>query len=339
MDILSRVESDIGWITLNRPQALNALNASMASHLAEVLKKWEHTPSVKAIVVEGVGNKAFCSGGDLRALYAAKMGGDLQACKDFFRIEYALNAQIYQYTTPYVALLDGIAMGGGMGISITGSHRIVTERALLAMPETGIGLFPDAGGTTFLNQAPGVIGLFLGLTGTRMKAEDALWAGFATHFMPSSQLPLFKMDLLKGMSLEKALSTHSQSPPKAGFLEHHQDLVEKHFKQRCLQDIFDSLHNDPSPFACNMYNVLCSKSPTSLAVTFRQLKDMGSHLSFAERMEMELNLSYHFVEGHDFMEGIRALLIDKDHLPRWKPATVEEINNHEIEAYFLPLDH
>lgn len=337
MDILSHIKNEIGWITLNRPQALNALSMTMAHELSQLLKTWEDIP-LKAVVVEGAGEKAFCAGGDIRAIYEAKTRGDLQACRDFFRAEYTLNAQIYPYTKPYIALIDGITMGGGMGISMTGSHRIVTERALLAMPETGIGLFPDAGGTTFLNQTPGVVGLFLGLTGTRLKAEDALWAGLATHFMPSSAVPFFKADLLKGIPLEEALSMHCHPPLKQGFLEHHQDLIETHFNKSCLQDILHSLQSDPSPFAQNIYNILSSKSPTSLAVTFRQLKEVGPHLPFAERMEMEFTLSQHFIEGHDFMEGIRALLVDKDHLPRWKPVTVEDLNEHEIDHYFSPTD-
>ncbi|MBI2707750.1 MAG: enoyl-CoA hydratase/isomerase family protein [Proteobacteria bacterium] len=336
MNILSHLKNDIGWITLNRPQALNAFSITMAHTLSQLLKRWEDIPTLKAVVVEGAGEKAFCAGGDVRALYAAKTRGDLQACRDFFREEYTLNSQIYQYTKPYVALIDGIAMGGGMGISVTGSHCIVTERALLAMPETGIGLFPDAGGTTFLNQAPGVIGLFLGLTGTRLKAEDSLWTGLATHFMPSSSLPLFKADLLKGMPLEDALPLHSQVPLKKGFLETHQELIETHFNKPSLQDILQSLGNDRSPFAQNIYNILRSKSPTSLAVTFRQLKEVGPALSFGERMEMEFILSYHFIEGHDFMEGIRAVLIDKDHLPRWRPGAVEELKEKEIDQYFSP---
>ncbi len=336
MDILSHIKNEIGWITLNRPEALNALSMTMTHEFSQLLDAWENTATVKAVVVEGAGEKAFCAGGDIRALYEAKKQGDLQACKDFFREEYALNAKIYQYTKPYVALIDGIAMGGGMGVSITGSHRIVTERALLAMPETGIGLFPDAGATTFLNQAPGIMGLYLGLTGIRLKAEDALWTGLATHFMPSSTLPLFKADLTKGMPLEEALSLHSQAPLKQGFLEHHQDLIETYFHKPSLKEILPALKNDPSPFAQNTYNTLLSKSPTSLAVTFRQLKEVGPLLSFAERMQMEFTLSQHFVEDHDFIEGIRALLVDKDQLPRWKPATVEEVQSQDIEAYFSP---
>ncbi len=336
MHILSHVHKDIGWITLNRPQALNALSLSMVCELIGLLKEWEATPAVKMVVIQGAGEKAFCAGGDVRSVYEAKTQGDLHTYKEFFREEYTLNAQIYQYTKPYVALIDGIAMGGGMGISITGSHRIVTEKALLAMPETGIGLFPDAGATTFLTQAPGIMGPFLGLTGLRMKAEDALWTGLGTHFVPSSALPLFKEDLVKGIALEDALSNHSPPLLEKGFLEHHQDLIEAHFNKPSLQDILQSLQTDPSPFAQNMYNLLRSKSPTSLAVTFRQLKERGPGLSFAERMEMEFTLSQHFLEGHDFMEGVRALLIDKDHLPRWRPETVEDLENSQIEAYFSP---
>jgi len=334
-ELLHEEKSGIGWITLNRPKALNALSLTMIRTLQQLLIEWERDSSIKAIVIQGAGGKAFCAGGDVRAVYEAKRKGDLQTCDVFFREEYTLNTHIHNYTKPFIALIDGIAMGGGLGVSINGSHRIVTERALLAMPETGIGFFPDVGATTFLNNAPGMVGLFLGLTGTRLKADDALWAGLATHFMPSS-FALFKDDLRKGKPLEESLATYCQRPPEKGFLEHHFEKIEAHFNKPTLGEIFERLEKDPSPFAQNTYNTLRSKSPTSLAVVFRQLKE-GKNLSFLERMKMEFRLSQHFVEGHDFMEGVRAVLVDKDHLPQWKPATIENLTSKDIARYFAPL--
>ncbi|HUX79354.1 MAG TPA: enoyl-CoA hydratase/isomerase family protein [Alphaproteobacteria bacterium] len=335
-DLLSEVQKGIGWITLNRPAALNALSLAMIRGLALLLKKWEADSSVNVILIQGAGEKAFCAGGDVRAVYEAKRVGDLETCDAFFREEYTLNNYIHAYPKPYIALMDGIAMGGGLGVSVNGSHRIVTERALLAMPETGIGFFPDVGATTFLNMAPGSVGLYLGLTGTRIKAEDALWAGLATHYLPFAQLASFKEDLQQGNAFEDALSAFCEAPPEKGFLEHHAELIEAHFNKPTLKEIMESLAEDPSPFSQNTYNTLMSKSPTSLAVVFRQLKE-GKTLSFPDRMKLEFRLSQHFVKGHDFMEGVRAVLIDKDHLPRWMPQKLENLRDQDIDIYFSSL--
>jgi len=336
-DLLSKVQGGIGWITLNRPKALNALSLDMIRNLTQLLKEWETNSSVNAIVIQGAGDKAFCAGGDVRAVYDAKKSGDLETCDAFFREEYTLNAHIHSYPKPYVALLDGIAMGGGLGVSVNGSHRIVTERALLAMPETGIGFFPDVGATTFLNNVPGAVGLYLGLSGTHLKAEDALWAGLATHFLSSTCLSSFKKDLEQGKPLEDTLTAYCREPQEKGFLEHHSDVIDMHFSKSSLKEIIESLATDPSPFAQNTYNTLTSKSPTSLAVVFRQLKE-GKTLSFLARMKLEFRLSQHFVKGHDFMEGIRAVLVDKDRLPRWKPPRLQDLSDRDIDTYFAQLN-
>lgn len=334
MEIISEIHGHTAWITLNRPQALNALSLAMIHELRYLLKDFENIPSIQAVFIQGTGGKAFCAGGDIRFIYEAMKRDDLQACEDYFKEEYALNAQIYTYKKPFVALIDGITMGGGMGISMTGSYRIVTAKALLAMPETGIGLFPDAGGTTFLNQTPGMVGLYLGLTGYRLTPEDALWSGLATHYIPATRLSLFKNDIMGRMPLEQALSQYSQILFKKGFLEDHQDDIETHFNKPSLKEIFQSLAFDHSPFSQNTYKILNSKSPTSLAVTFKQLKEIGPSLSFPERMTMEFKLSQHFVRDHDFAEGIRAVIIDKDKLPRWSPAQVADIRDDDRDRYF-----
>ncbi len=335
-ELLSNIHGNVGWITLNRPKALNALSLAMIRSFTDLLKEWEQNTSLNTIIIQGAGDKAFCAGGDVRAVYEAKKAGDFYTCDAFFREEYTLNAFIHGYTKPYVSLLDGIAMGGGLGIAINGSHRIVTERAILAMPETGIGFFPDVGATTFLNKIQGVVGLYVGLTSIRLTAADALWTGLATHFMPSSSLPLFKAALKKGTPLEEALTTFCQTSFDQGFLETHIELIEKHFNQLSLMDIMESLAQDSSPFALNTYSTLRAKSPTSLAVTFRQLQE-GKPLSFTERMKREFRLSQHFIAGHDFAEGVRAVLVDKTHLPRWKPASVEDVRAEDINLFFTSL--
>ncbi|MBX9621766.1 MAG: enoyl-CoA hydratase/isomerase family protein [Alphaproteobacteria bacterium] len=331
--MLSRIEGGIGWITLNRPRALNALSLFMIRKLLRLLKEWEENPSLKAVVIEGAGEKAFCAGGDVRAIYNAKKEGHPQTCDAFFREEYTLNAYIHSYPKPYISLIDGIAMGGGLGISINGSHRIVTERALLAMPETGIGFFPDVGATTFLTNAPGKTGLYLGLTGARLKAACALWSSLGTHFIPATALPAFKKDLSNG--LEEALKTHCQLLTETVFLEKHKADIENHFSHTSVEDIFKSLSHDDSPFAKKTLATLKTKSPTSLKVVFRQLTEVAN--TFEERMKTEFRLSQRFVEDHDFFEGVRAVLVHKDGTPHWKPAHLEQVPQETINHYFTPL--
>ncbi|MBX9785952.1 MAG: enoyl-CoA hydratase/isomerase family protein [Alphaproteobacteria bacterium] len=331
--MLSRTEGGIGWITLNRPRALNALSLFMIRKLSHLLKEWEESPSLKAVVIEGAGEKAFCAGGDVRAVYEAKKEGRLETCDVFFREEYTLNAYIHSYPKPYISLIDGIAMGGGLGVSINGSYRLITERALLAMPETGIGFFPDVGATTFLTKAPGKTGVYLGLTGARLKAPCALWSGLGTHFIPSAALPAFKKDLSNG--LEDALKNHCQPLLEKGFLEEHRDDIETHFSHPSVEDIFESLSHDDSSFAKETLTTLKTKSPTSLKVVFRQLTEATS--TFEERMKTEFRLSQRFVEGHDFFEGVRAVLVDKDGAPQWKPNNLEAVTDKATAPYFAPL--
>lgn len=332
-EILSRTEDGIGWITLNRPRALNALSLSMIRKLSSLLKEWEEAPSLKAVVIEGAGEKAFCAGGDVRAVYDAKKEGLTQTSDAFFREEYTLNAYIHSYSKPYISLIDGIAMGGGLGVSINGSHRLVTERALLAMPETSIGFFPDASATTFLTKTPGKTGLYLGLTGARLKAACALWSGLGTHFIPAAALSAFKRDLSNG--LEEALKTHCQPLLEKGFLETHSADIETHFSHASVEDIFESLSHDDSPFAKETLATLKIKSPTSLKVVFRQLTEAAG--TFEERMKTEFRLSQRLVHGHDFFEGVRAVLVHKDGTPQWKPNNLEAIADKTIDHYFTPL--
>lgn len=335
-ELLTHVKGGMGWIILNRPKVLNALSLTMIQGLSHFLKKWEQDSSIKAVVIQGAGDKAFCAGGDVRAVYEAKHRGDTHIYDRFFREEYTLNTYIKTYPKPYVSLIDGVNMGGGLGVSVNGTHRIVTEKALMAMPETGIGFFTDVGATAFLNKIQGAVGLFLGLTGTRLKAADALWSGFATHYLPSHDLPSLKTTLEKGTPLEEALATYCHPLEEQGFLAHHAKLIENHFHKSSLKEILESLAQDLSPFAQNTYNTLMTKSPTSLAVVFRQLTE-GKALSFHDQMKQEFRLSQHMIKAHDFSEGIRSVLIDKDHLLHWKPSCIEDLTQKDIDTYFESL--
>ena len=334
-EILSEIQGGVGWITLNRPKSLNALSLNMIRTLAQLLKEWKNDSSVKMIVLEGAGDKAFCAGGDVRAVYEAKKAGDFKTCDAFFREEYTLNTFIYHYPKPYISLLDGIAMGGGLGVSINGSLRIVTEKSLLAMPETGIGFFADVGATTFLKEIPGAVGLYLALTGTRLKAADAFWSGLATHFMASPSLPSFKQDLREGKDLEESLKGCTKQPSEESFLKSHLTQINRHFEKSSLQGIFISLEQESSSFAKETLKTLMTKSPTSLAVIFHQLTQAPP--TFDERMKIEFRLSQRFVEGHDFMEGVRAVLVDKDQSPCWDPAYVKDIQEKTVNHYFSSL--
>ncbi len=336
--LLTKIDSNIGWIILNRPEALNAITLPMFESIRETLNTWETDPSVRYVVIQGAGDKAFSAGGDVRAATLAIKDGNSHGMESFFRKEYTINSHIRHYAKPFIALIDGIAMGGGLGVSILGSHRIVTEKARLAMPESAIGFFPDVGASTFLNWAPGSVGLFMALTGMHINAADALWTGLGTHYIPSSVLPQFKKDISEDVPLEKAIESYKQTPEEKGFLETHLEQINHHFNKPALIDIVKSLKRDHSPFASNILNILMTKSPTSLAVIFRLFKIVAPPLTFEERLKMDFRLTVHFFKGHDFVEGVRALLIDKDKTPRWKPARIKDVKDSDVDAYFAPLD-
>ncbi|MCE9648871.1 MAG: enoyl-CoA hydratase/isomerase family protein [Parvibaculum sp.] len=323
-----------GVITLNRPKALNALTLGMVRAIHPQLKAWAADDAVKLVVVEGAGEKAFCAGGDIRALHDWGKAGDREVI-DFYREEYRLNVYIKNYPKPYIALMDGIDMGGGVGVSVNGSHRVATERLTFAMPETGIGLFPDVGGTYFLPRCPGEIGMFLGLTGERLKAADAVHAGIADIFVPAENLAALKDKLAAGEGVDaalKALSADAGAPPLAA----HRTEIDKHFSKNSVAAIVASLEADGGEWASKVRATLAGKSPTSLLVAYRQIRE-GAKLSFEDCMKLEFRLTNRFMRGHDFYEGVRAIIIDKDQKPQWKPATLEAVAQAEVDAYFATL--
>ncbi|KAM9380392.1 3-hydroxyisobutyryl-CoA hydrolase, mitochondrial [Phaethornis superciliosus] len=333
-----------GIITLNRPKALNALNISMAQQIYSQLKTWEQDPQTFLIIIKGAGEKAFCAGGDIKAIADAGKAGDRLA-QDFFRTEYTLNNAIGTCKKPYVALIDGITMGGGVGLSVHGHFRVATEKTLFAMPETAIGLFPDVGGGYFLPRLSGKIGCFLGLTGSRLKGRDVLKAGIATHFVESEKLPALEKDLIALQSPSKENiadllnSYHLKSKvdqEKEFVLDEHMEKINSIFSANSMEEIFKKLKQDGSPFATKQLETLNKMSPTSLKITLRQLRE-GASMSLQEVFTMEYRLSQACMQGHDFYEGVRAVLIDKDHSPRWKPAALEEVSDEFVDNCFKPL--
>ncbi|XP_052647689.1 3-hydroxyisobutyryl-CoA hydrolase, mitochondrial isoform X1 [Harpia harpyja] len=343
-EVLLEKRGGAGIITLNRPKVLNALTLSMIQQIYPQIKTWEQDPETFLIIIKGTGGKAFCAGGDIRAIADAGKVGDRLA-HDFFREEYILNNAIGTCRKPYVALIDGITMGGGVGLSVHGHFRVATEKTLFAMPETAIGLFPDVGGGYFLPRLSGKIGYYLALTGFRLKGRDVLKAGIATHFVESEKLPALEKDLiaLKSPSTENIAdllnSYHVKSKvdqEKEFVLDEHMEKINSLFSANSMEEIVRKLKQDGSPFAIKQLETINKMSPTSLKMTLRQLRE-GASMSLQDVLMMEYRLSQACMRGHDFYEGVRAVLTDKDQSPRWKPAALEEVSDEFLDDCFKPL--
>jgi enoyl-CoA hydratase/carnithine racemase len=346
-DLIVDIRNHVAHLTLHRPQTLNALTHEMIVELTHLLNSWAIDDRVKAIIVRGAGEKSFCAGGDVRALYEAGKRGDGSA-HHFFREEYELNFKIHRYLVntgkPYIAWIDGIVMGGGMGISQGAPIRIVGGRTKMAMPETAIGLFPDVGGTFFLSRCPGAIGLYLGLTGQTIRAADALYAGLATHHIASETAFEFDyaLDMLVEWSLGTVLALHSivekfsSHPIEPATLPPLREAIEHHFAgKRDVVAIIDSLAAETkhAEWAAKTVALLHKRSPTMLEVTKRAI-ERAEKLSLADCFRMEMDLVTRTFEHGDVVEGIRALIIDKDQSPKWKPASLAEVSPDNIDHFF-----
>lgn len=339
-EILFAVRGKIGLVTLNRPKALNALTHEMCLALTAKLDDWDKDKAIAAVVIEGAGDRAFCAGGDIVKLYnEGRAKGDYP--RDFYRDEYLCNARIKHFSKPYVALIDGIVMGGGVGVSVHGSHRVATENTLFAMPESGIGLFPDVGGSYFLPRCPGKIGLYLGLTGARLKAADALYAEVATDYVPASKLDALKDALAAGVTNAEDVSrliADFREDPGSGPLAENRAEIDRLFDQPTMLDLLTNLEaEDAGAFARDTAKTLRKKSPTSLMLTFEQLA-RGAEMDFDDCMRMEFRMVMRVIEGVDFYEGTRAAVIDKDQRPLWNPAMLEAVGDAVTDVYFAPLE-
>ncbi len=332
-EILLEVRGAAAVATLNRPRALNALTLDMIHAFYPRLGQWAADREIGAVVVQGAGERAFCAGGDIRALYDGGPGSRITA--QFFRDEYRLNHRIFHFPKPYVALMDGITMGGGVGLSVHGSHRIVTEATVFAMPETGIGLFPDVGGSYFLPRLPGEVGMYLALTGSRLKAADCLYAGIADAFVPAARLDELVAALAAGETVEAVLERVAEDPGPAP-LSDLREAIDRCFAGESVEAIEAALEEEGSAWARETLAQMAGKSPTSQKIAFRQLRT-GRRLGFDDCMIMEYRLSQRVMAGHDFFEGVRAAVVDKDQTPRWRPASLAEVSDEDIEAYFAPL--
>ena len=334
-EVIFRPKGTLGHVTLNRPKALNALTYEMCAAMLGQLREWARDPEIRAVVVDAVPGRAFAAGGDIRAIYDAGKKHDGSVLK-FFETEYRLNAAIRHFPKPHVALIDGIAMGGGAGISIHGSHRVVSENALLAMPETAIGLFPDIGASYFLNRLPGELGMYLALTGVRIGSADAIYTGLATDFVPAARLSGIVPRLSQGEAPDAVLADLRQRPAMPAPLAAHRDAIDRVFAADSVEGILAALKNE-GHWGKETVDLFMSRSPTSLKLTFRQLRQ-GAKLDFDSCMQMEFRIVARAMEGHDFYEGVRAALIDKDQKPRWVPQFLEDVSEQEIARYFAPLE-
>ncbi len=340
-DLIARREGAVGVIRLNRPKAINAVTLEMFRDVDKALDQFEADPAVRAILLEGAGERGLCAGGDIRALYeSSKVKGDLG--KILWREEYILNARIARFPKPYVAFMDGIVMGGGVGLSAHGSHRVVTERTKLAMPEVGLGFFPDVGGTWLLSRSPGEIGTYFGLTGQTMNGPDAVYARFADTVVPSGKLAALREALVNiaagaGSPEVKAaidgFATGETSGPVAAL----QPQIDRWFAHDRMQDIVAALQRDGSELAQSTLKTLNEKSPRGMVVALRLLRLARASSSLEQCLVREYRAALEVFASDDFREGVRSAVIDKDRNPRWSPPAIEDVTPAIVAPYFAEI--
>ncbi len=336
-EVLIRREGRAGRITMNRPKALNALTHPMVGRIWEALLAWQDDPAVELILLDGAGDRALCAGGDVRSLYDSRHQGSATA-RGFWRDEYRLNALIGRYPKPYVAIQDGIVMGGGIGLSAHARHRIVTERSRLAMPETGIGLIPDVGGTWLLAHAPGETGVYLGLTGETMGAADAIHARFADAFVPVAKLDALRDRLIdaRGGAAADAIAALGE-PAGASALEERRGDIDRAFGRETAEAIMELLPADGDTWAQGLLATLAQKSPKCLKLTLAAIRNARRLTSLEQALAVEFRLCTRLFEDGEFPEGVRALIIDKDRKPKWSPARLEDVSAELVARYLGPL--
>ncbi len=344
-DIRIERRGGLGLIALNRPQALNTLSLAMYRIFDPQLVAWGRDPDIHAIAVKGEGGRAFCAGGDVRAIYDARRSavgaGDYKT--DFFREEYSLVARVHRFPKPYVALMNGIVMGGGAGISVNGSHRVVLEKTLFAMPEVFIGLFPDVGASRFLTLCPGRIGRYLALTGKRIGAADCLYCGFGTHYVSGARLDELVASLAalrfeqgrERAQVDEAISRFTSDPGPAALAEIRPG-IDRVFAEESVEAIRGALEKEPGDWALEARQAMDRASPISLKITLRQLQ-LGQGMSVEQALTLEYRMTQHVMQGHDFFEGIRAIVVEKDNKPRWQHARLEDVSEREVASYFESL--
>ncbi|MEG3180439.1 enoyl-CoA hydratase/isomerase family protein [Sphingomonas sp. LT1P40] len=335
-DVLIFKEGKAGCIRLNRPKAIHALNTGMCVAVLTALEAWREDAAVEVVMIDHAEGRGFCAGGDIRVI-AESGAGDGSAAREFFRQEYRMNHRLFTYAKPIVAFMDGITMGGGVGISQPAKYRVATENTKFAMPETGIGLFPDVGGGWYLSRLPGRIGQYLAVTGHRIDGSECVALGLASHYLPSAVLDEAKARIAADpQRVAAVLDDLSETPPEARLLAHRED-IDRLLASDTLEEIVAALEADGGDWATAQRAIIATKSPQAMKVSLKLLLDGATMPTFEDEMRQEFAVASHIVQRHDFIEGVRALIVDKDNAPRWNPATIEGISDHLIDQIFAPL--
>jgi len=334
-EILARVDRGVGVLTLNRPKAINSLTHSMVTALHETLIDWEHDDDVRAVVLSGAGERGLCAGGDIVAIYHSARADGVEA-RRFWRDEYLLNSYIGRYPKPYVALMDGIVMGGGVGVGAHASIRVVTDRSKIAMPEVGIGFVPDVGGTYLLSRAPGLLGVHVGLTGAPFSGSDAIAIGFADHYVPHQALADFT-ETIAEHDIDAALDRYAVAPPSSDLVAQ-RVWIDECYAADTVADIVAALRAYDAGPAKDAANLIDARSPMSLSVTLEAVRRAAKLDNLEDVLVQEYRISCSTLRTHDLVEGIRAAVVDKDRKPKWSPASVEAVNADDVEAFFAPVD-
>lgn len=335
-EVVCRIEGRVGRITLNRPQAIHALTTNMCQLMSDALVAWREDPAVELVLLDHAGERGFCAGGDIRML-AESGAGDGRLAREFFFTEYRLNHLLFHYPKHTVAIMDGITMGGGVGLSRPCRFRVATERTTFAMPETGIGLFPDVGGGWYLSRMPDHFGLWLALTGARIKAADCELLGIATDYVESGKIAELKAAIIADPAAVETLLTEFEADAGRPPLAAHQDEIAHIFGAESLEAILAGLEAAGTDWSAEQLKVLATKSPQTMKVAFRQLQLGGAAKTFAENMAMEYRIGARVVQRHDFLEGVRAVIVEKDNAPRWNPARPQDVDAATLDAIFAPL--
>ena len=335
-DVVTRREGAAGILSLNRPKAIHELTLEMVHAMTAALVEWRDDSAVEAVIIDHAEGRGFCAGGDIAFLRHSALNDGGVSGRKFFHDEYRLNHLIFEYPKPVVAIMDGITMGGGVGISQPARFRVASENTRFAMPETGIGLFPDVGGGWFLSRLPGRLGPFLALTGARLDGAECLWAGLATHYLPAEALAEAKQRITHGHEPGGVLTALSVTPPPAR-IEENAIAIARHFASDRYEDILAGLEADDSEWAAKELATLRTKSPQTCKVALRELRESLALSDFADEMRMEYRIASRVLLRPDFAEGVRAVIVDKDNAPKWDPATPEGVTDDLLDSIFAPL--
>lgn len=334
-EVLTEVDGSVGLITLNRPKAINSLNQRMVDDLTAILTGWASDDAVRAVVLSGAGERGLCAGGDVVSIYHSARKDGAEA-RRFWRDEYLLNAQIADFAKPYVAVMDGIVMGGGVGVSAHANTRVVTDTSKIAMPEVGIGFIPDVGGVYLLSRAPGGLGLHAALTGAPFSGADAIAMGFADHYVPHADIEAFRRAIV-GDGVENALAKYAVEPPPSE-LAAQRDWIDDCFARDTVEDIVAALAGHGAGPANDAANLIATRSPIALSVTLEAVRRAAELETLKDVLIQDYRVSSASLRSHDLVEGIRAQLIDKDRNPKWSPAQLAAVTAADVEAYFTPVD-